>query len=60
MTSKTLKGRDLSLHLAQHVEESEEMDEHDNPISTLFYIESQTLPIAKHPSYINLVYYLQY
>jgi hypothetical protein len=27
MTSKTIKGRDLSLHLAQHVEASEEIYE---------------------------------
>jgi hypothetical protein len=60
MTSKTIKGRDLVLHLAQHVEGSEEIDKHDNPLSTLFYIESQTLPIAEHPWYKNLVYYLRY
>jgi hypothetical protein len=39
MTSKTIKGRDLALHLAQHVEASEEIDDQDNPLSTLFYIE---------------------
>jgi hypothetical protein len=60
MTSKTIKGRDLGLHLAQHVEASEEIDEHDNPLSTLFYIESQTLPITEHPWYKNMLFYLQY
>jgi hypothetical protein len=60
MTSKTIKGRDLSLHLAQHAEASEEIDDQDNPLSTLFYIESQTLSIVEHPWYKNLVYYLQY
>jgi hypothetical protein len=59
MTLKTIKGRDLSLHLAQHVEASEEIDEQDNPLSTLFYIDSQTLPIVEHPWYKNMVYYLQ-
>jgi hypothetical protein len=59
MISKTIKGRDLALHLAQHAEASEEIDEQDNPLSTLFYIDSQTLPIAEHPWYTNLVYYLQ-
>jgi hypothetical protein len=49
MNSKTIKGQDLALHLAQHVEASEEIDKQDNPLSTLFYIESQTLPIAEHP-----------
>jgi hypothetical protein len=38
MTSKNIKGHDLSLQLAQHVEASEEIDEHDNPLSALFYI----------------------
>jgi hypothetical protein len=60
MTSKTIKGRDLALHLAQHVEASEEIDDQDNPLSTLFYIESQTLSIVEHPWYKNMVYYLQY
>jgi hypothetical protein len=60
MTSKNIMGRDLALHLAQHVEASEEIDDQDNPLSTLFYIESQTLYIAKHPSYKTPVYYLQY
>jgi hypothetical protein len=48
ITSKTIKGRDLALHLAQHAEASEEIDDQDNPLSTLFFIESQTLPIAEH------------
>jgi hypothetical protein len=58
MTSKTIKGQDLSLHLDQHVEASEEIDE-DNPLSTLFYIDSQILPIAEHAWYKYLVYYLK-
>jgi hypothetical protein len=48
MTSKKIKGRDLALHLAQHAEASEEIDEQDNPLSTLVYIDSQTIPIAEH------------
>jgi hypothetical protein len=60
MSSKNIKGQDLALHLAQHVEASEVIDEQDNPLSTLFYNQSQTLLIAKHPWYINIVYYLQY
>jgi hypothetical protein len=51
MMSKTIKGRDLALHLAQHVEASEEIDEQDNSLSALFYIDSQTLPIVEHPPY---------
>jgi hypothetical protein len=49
MTSKTIKGHDLSLHLAQHVEASEEIDEQDNPLSALFYIDSQILHVVEHP-----------
>jgi hypothetical protein len=60
MTSKKIKGQDLALHLAQHAEASEEIDDQDNPFSALFYIESQTLSIDEHPWYKNLVYYLQY
>jgi hypothetical protein len=56
MTSKTIKGRDLSLHLAENSEPSEEIDDQDNPISTLFYIENQNLSISKHLWYTNLVY----
>jgi hypothetical protein len=37
----------------------EEIDEHDNPLSTLFYIDSQILPVAEHPWYKYLVYYFQ-
>ena len=59
MTLKTIKGQDLSLHLAQHAEASEEIDEQDNPLSALFYINSQILPIVEHPWYKDLVYYLQ-
>jgi hypothetical protein len=55
MTSKTTRGRDLSLHLAQHAEASEEIDEQDSSLSALFYIDSQILPVAGHPRYKNLV-----
>jgi hypothetical protein len=49
MNSKTIKGHDLALHLAQHAKTSEEIDEQDISLSTLFYIDSQTLPVAEHP-----------
>jgi hypothetical protein len=45
--------------LAQHAETSEEIDEQDNPLSTLFYIDSQILLVVEHPWYKDLVYYLQ-
>jgi hypothetical protein len=60
MTSKTIKGRDLSLHLVQHPEPSEELDDQDNPLSALFYIENQNIFISEHPWYKNMVYYLQH
>jgi hypothetical protein len=59
VTFTTIKGCDLALHLAQHVETSEEIYEHDSSLSTLFYIDNQILPVSEHPWYKNLVYYLQ-
>jgi hypothetical protein len=59
VTYTTIKGRDLALHLPQHAETSEEIDEHDSSLSTLFYIDNQILPVSEHPRYKNLVYYLQ-
>jgi hypothetical protein len=58
VNSTTIKGCDLALHLAQHAENGEEVDEEDSSLSTLFYIDDQTLPVSKHPWYKNLVYYL--
>ena len=46
MTSKTIKGHNLSLNLDKHLEPSEELDDQDNPLSTLFYIENQNLSIV--------------
>jgi hypothetical protein len=59
MTSNTIKGCDLALHLAQHDETSEESDEHDSSLSTLFYIDNHNLHVSEHSWYKNLVYYLQ-
>jgi hypothetical protein len=59
VTSTTIKGRNLSLHLAQNDENSEAIDEHDSSLSTLFYIENQILHVSEHPWYKNLGYYLQ-
>jgi hypothetical protein len=58
MTSKTIKECDLALLLAQHAEMSEEIDEHDSSLSTLFYIDNQILPVFEHTWYRDLVYYL--
>jgi hypothetical protein len=59
MTSNTIKGLDLALHLAQQDETSEEIDEQDSSLSTLFYIDNQILHVSEHPWYKNLVYYLK-
>ena len=59
VTSTAIKGRDLALHLTQHVENGEEIDEEDSSLSSLFYIDDQILPVFEHPWYKNLVYYLQ-
>jgi hypothetical protein len=58
-TSKTIKGRDLALHLAQHAEASEEFDEQDGSLSALFYIDNQILLVVEHLWYKDVVYYLQ-
>jgi hypothetical protein len=59
VTSTTIKGRGLALHLAQHAETGEEIDEHDSSLSTLFYIDNHILHVFEHSWYKNLVYYLQ-
>jgi hypothetical protein len=59
VTSTTIKGHDLALHLAQHVENSEEIDEEDSSLTALFYIDNQILRVYEHPWYKNFVYYLQ-
>jgi hypothetical protein len=59
-TSNTIKGRDLALHLAQHLEPSDFLKENENALSTLFFIENQNLELAKHPWYKEIIHYLQY
>jgi hypothetical protein len=59
VTYNTIEGCDLALHLAQHVETSEEIDERDSSLSTMFYIDNQILHASEHPWYKNLVYYLE-
>ena len=60
MTSKMIKGCDLSLHLAQHAEMSGQIDEEDSSLSTLFYIENQNLTLFEHSWYKDLIHYLQF
>jgi hypothetical protein len=55
MTYNTIKGRYLSLHLAQHAKTSEEIDEQDNSLSSLFYIDNQILLVSEHPWYKKMV-----
>jgi hypothetical protein len=51
-----MKGHDLSLHLAQLAENSEEIDEQDISLSSLFYIDNQILHVSEHPWYKDMVY----
>jgi hypothetical protein len=55
-----IKGHDLVLHLAQHLESSELSEDEDNPLSTLFYIENQNMTLFEHPWYKYLIHYLQF
>jgi hypothetical protein len=55
-----IKGRDLTLHLAQHAEPSDPSDDEENALSTLFYIEGQNLDLTEHPWYKDLIHYLQF
>jgi hypothetical protein len=59
VTSTTIKGCDIALHLAQHAENGEEIADEDNSLSALFYIDNQILPVFEHPWYKNLIYHLQ-
>jgi hypothetical protein len=47
-SSKTIKGQDLSLHLAQHPHPSDSSKNNENSLSTLFVIENQNLDLVEH------------
>ena len=49
ITSTTINGSDLALHLDRHVDNGEEIDEEDSSLSTLFYIDDQILHVSEHP-----------
>jgi hypothetical protein len=57
-TTKTIKGRDLSLHLAQHPEPSGSLEEDEKSLSTLFYLETLDIDLDDHPWYKDIIYYL--
>jgi hypothetical protein len=42
LTSTTIKGCDLALHLVQHAKNGEEIEGEYSSLSALFYIENQT------------------
>jgi hypothetical protein len=58
--SKTIKGWDIALHLAQHPEPSVSSENDENVLSTLFFIDNQNLVLVKHPWYKDLIYYLEF
>jgi hypothetical protein len=57
-TTKTIKGRDLALHLAQHPEPGDSLEEDENALSALFYLETLDINLVDHPWYKDIIYYL--
>jgi hypothetical protein len=57
-TLNTIKGRDLALHLAQHVEPSCITENDDVSLSSLFLIEYENVDMEDHPWYRDIIYYL--
>jgi hypothetical protein len=57
-TTKTIKGHDLALHLAQHPEPGDSLEEDENALSTLFYLETHDVDLADHPWYKDIIYYI--
>jgi hypothetical protein len=57
-TTKTIKGHDLSLHLAQHPETSDSVEEDENDLSTLFFLKTLDINLDYHPWYKDMIYYI--
>jgi hypothetical protein len=55
---KTIKGCDITLHLAQHPELGDSLEEDKNALSTLFYLETLDINLVDHPWYKDIIYYL--
>ena len=48
-TTKKIKGCDLALHLDRHLGPRYSLEEDDNALSTLFYLETLDIDIVDHP-----------
>jgi hypothetical protein len=59
-TSHTIKGRDLALHLAQHLEPGVTSENDEDALSALFLVETENIELAEHPWYKDIIYYLQF
>jgi hypothetical protein len=57
-TTKTIKGSDLALHLAQHPEPGDSLEEDENALLTLFFLENIDINLVDHPWYKYIIYYL--
>jgi hypothetical protein len=56
--AKTVKGRDLALHLSQHPEPGDYFEEDENSLSALLYLETIDINLDDHPWYKDIIYYL--
>jgi hypothetical protein len=57
-TTKTIKGCNLALHLAQHPKPGDSLEEDENVLSALFYLETLDINLVDHPWYKDIFYYL--
>ena len=57
-TTKTIKGRDLALHLSQHPELGDYFEEDENSLSALLYLETIDINLADHSWYKDIIYYI--
>jgi len=56
----TIERSDLALHLAQHPEPSDFVENDENALLTIFFIENQNLDLVENPWYKDIIHYLQY
>ena len=54
-TSKTIKGHDLVLHLAQDLEDSKEFNNQQETISYLLCIHEEEVELNNHPWYHDII-----
>jgi hypothetical protein len=59
-TSNTIKGRDISLHLTQHLEPGTSSQNNEDALSAIFLVEYDNLDLVAHPWYQDIIYYFQF